>query len=157
MAGRRHSPVPVYEWRKAFADLQKTMAMALRNITLTPEEEAKVPKYRLVVRLVLNRTLLSALRQALAEHPGIENAEQIKEAAIGELRDFVNNFAKFEPMVRDALKASLVRQGVNPNEVDLAKYLDLIKEVAAKTAEYLATGAGIASPLAKAAEQAMAA
>jgi len=140
MARRRHSPVPVFEWRKAFAEIQHNMAMAIRNLTLSPEEESKVPKYALAIRLALNRLMLSSLRNALAQVPGIENAPQLKAAFVAIAETVLDHWDKYAPQLADILKAVLVRQGVNPEEVDLNEYLKLAKETLAKTVEYVKSG-----------------
>ncbi len=139
MASRRHSKVPVYEWRKAFAEVQHNLAQAIRALDVSPEEAQKeVPKYALVLRLAANKLFLSELKNKLAEHPGIETAEEIKKYAIEAIQSVLSKWDTLRDFYRKMLKSVLEYQGINPNEVNLDKYMEYLREVLSETAKLLA-------------------
>ena len=138
MASRRHSPVPVYEWRKAFAEIQRKLAEAVRALPVSPEEAMKeVPKYALVVRLAANKLFLSKLRNLLANHPGVENAEEIKKYAIEAINDVLSKWDELKDMYRNEVISVLQYQGIDPNKVNVDKYLEYVKTALANTAKAL--------------------
>lgn len=121
---RRRSPVPFYEWVTAFKLAQMMIAGAYNRYV--EEKGMPLPLFGAVFRIALNRVLLPALRDALAEKPGVETPEEIAKTVISILDKIT---------VDDIARA--LREGKYVPEEQVPEYARAVADVLAYIKEFL--------------------
>ena len=76
------SPVPIDEWQKAFSLVVRDVAKAAKLARSRNPEKFNVPNGTNLVRWAVMSYVLPRLREALAQKPGIETAEEIYRIAM---------------------------------------------------------------------------
>jgi len=134
IVSKKEHAVPVVQWWGTFALFNHITGKAISYaIKVFPEGVEKPQFLGAVLRFVINRKVLSEIRDYLAKHPGIENPDEVANLIIRKIDELLADEKALEQMLRD----ELAKLGVPETEVP--KYLEALRIALPKIKEYIDT------------------